>query len=210
MRATTCAVVFVFALFSTTGCEKDGGGKSDKSGASDQGAKGGGTTASSEGDGAKPIEWPKEKRALVKDTVDGIAFTVEIPGHRLNREERKGDATLPGYVTWSSKGNPFEAPGFTVQPVPEELYPSSLESLKEGGLLMPEQKVTLAEALPGGGYLVVVVETSKQYLHVKAYRKNAAGKALRFSITERRSSGIPSFDAEKAWAIAVAKTLTMP
>lgn len=52
-------------------------------------------------------------------------------------------------------------------------------------------------------------ESSKQYLHVAVYRKAPPGKALRFTISERRSKGIPRFEAEKAWAISVAKSLTL-
>lgn len=199
--------VLVLALVGAAGCKKEE--KSSSTGDGDKEAMGA-MSASQEEEADKPIDWPKEKRNVYQGTADGIAFTVEIPEPRLAIEVKKGDDTLPGYVTWNAKGNFLDAPGFTVRPLPAQLYPSSPEDLKTRGIMNPAQKVTLAEALPGGGFLQVTEEPSKHYLSVKVYRKNAAGKAVTFEISERRSKGIPSFEGEKAWAIAVAKSLTLP
>jgi hypothetical protein len=201
MRTRTLIPLLVLALGLAPACKKsDGDGDSDEK-------KSSGMAASSEDGESKPIDWPREKLTEYQGSVDGIAFKVRLPEHRLRREDKKGDGTFPGYATWNAKGNPFDAPGFTVQPV--EAFPESVESLKSR-MHMPEQKVTVAEALPGGGFLEVVEEASKQYLSVTVYRKNAAGKGMRYGISERRSKGIPGFEAEKAWAIEVAKSLSLP
>jgi hypothetical protein len=150
------------------------------------------------------IDFQALKRVVTQETVDGIAFTVELPEHRLYKKEiKKSDGTFPGYVTWQLGFR--DGPGFTVQPVD---FPASAESLKDG-LLGPGQTVTLAEALPDGGLLQVVDEDTKKYFQVTVYRKNAAGQGARFSVSERRRDPIPGYDAEKAWAITVAKSFTL-
>jgi hypothetical protein len=197
---TILTVLTVASLICTAGCKKgEEGGKDEKKG---------GTEASGGGDGEKKaIDWTKQPLKTVKDTVDGIAFSVDLPDG-LNREVKKGDDTFPGYVTWTAKGNFFEAPGFTVQPVLS--FPESLERAAESTMTLPEQRVTHKEALPGGGYLLVISDVSKEFLDVTATRKNAAGKPVRFSVSERRSKGIPNFEAEQAWMIKVAKTFLLP
>ena len=150
--------------------------------------------------GATPL-----KRTVIQETVDGIPFSVELPEHRLYKKEiKKNDGTFPGYVTWNMGFR--DGPGFTVQPVD---FPASVESLKDG-LLGSGQTVTLAEALPDGGLLQVVDEDTKKYYQVTMYRKTAAGKGVRFSVSDRRRDPIPGYDSEKAWAITVAKSLTLP
>jgi len=150
------------------------------------------------------IDFQALKRVVTQETVDGIAFTVELPEHRLYKKEiKKGDGTFPGYVTWQLGFR--DGPGFTVQPVD---FPASAELLKDG-LLGRGQTVTLAEALPDGGLLQVVDEDTKKYFQITVYRKNAAGKSARFSVSERRRDPIPGYDAEKAWALTVAKSFTL-
>ena len=199
MKTTSLVALLVLALAVTPSCKKSDDGDDEK--------KGSGMSAGSDDGEEKPIDWPKEKLTEYKGSVDGIAFAVKLPEHRLKREDKKGDGTFPGYATWNAKGNPFTAPGFTVQPV--EFFPESVESLKNGAH-MPEQKVTQAEALPGGGFLLVVEEASKQYLQVTVYKKTAAGKGMRYGVQERSSKGIPEFESRKAWAIDLAKSLTLP
>ncbi|PKN24142.1 MAG: hypothetical protein CVU65_12615 [Deltaproteobacteria bacterium HGW-Deltaproteobacteria-22] len=156
-------------------------------------------------DPSKVIDWQSIKRSVIKETVDGIPFIIEIPEHRLLKKEiKKNDGTFPGYVTWSLGFR--DGPGFTVQPAD---YPASEETLKES-LLGQGQSVTLVEALPDGGWLQVVDEDSKKYYLITVYRKNAAGQSVRFSVSERRRNPIPGYDAEKAWAITVAKSFKLP
>jgi hypothetical protein len=199
MRTAILILGLPLVLGAAPACRKDEGSQEKR--------QGGDMSARSADDGEKPVDWPKEKLVLYQGTVDGIAFKVELPEPRLAREEKKGDDTLPGYVTWNAKGNFTLAPSFTVQP--DVMFQDSLESLK-GGVLMPEQKVTVAEALPGGGYLKVVEEASKRFLEVVVHRKSPAGKWVHYALTTRISAGIPSFEAFKAWAIRVAKTLVLP
>jgi len=152
------------------------------------------------------IDWQGLKRVVIQETVDGLACSVEIPEHRLLKKEvKKHDGTWPGYVTWSLGFR--DGPGFTVQPV--DVYPASAESLQDG-LHGPGQTVTLVEALPDGGWLQVVDEDTKKYYQITVYRKNAAGKGARFSVSERRRDPIPGYDAEKAWAVTVAKSFLLP
>ncbi|PKN47765.1 MAG: hypothetical protein CVU59_01630 [Deltaproteobacteria bacterium HGW-Deltaproteobacteria-17] len=151
------------------------------------------------------IDWQAIPRSVIKETVDGIPFIIEIPEHRLLKKEiKKNDGTFPGYVTWSLGFR--DGPGFTVQPAD---YPASEETLKES-LLGQGQSVTRVEALPDGGWLQVVDEDSKKYYLITIYRKTAAGQGVRFSVSERRRNPIPGYDAEKAWAITVAKSFRLP
>jgi len=151
------------------------------------------------------IDWQGMKRVVIKETVDDIPFSVEIPEHRLLKKEiKKNDGTFPGYVTWSLGFR--DGPGFTVQPAD---FPASPESLKDR-MHGRGQTVTLAETLPDGGIISVVDEDTKKYYLIEVYRKNAAGKSVRFSVSERRRDPIPGYDAEKAWAITVAKSFILP
>lgn len=196
---TALLVFSIISLFFCACSSKD----EAKGKAADQSAK---ADKPAKDDPFEVIDFQALKRVVVQETVDDIPFSVEIPEHRLYKKEiKKNDGTFPGYVTWNMGFR--DGPGFTVQPV--DVYPASAESLQDG-LHGRGQTVTLVEALPNGGWLQVVDEDTKQYFQITVYRKNAAGKGVRFSVSERRSAPIPGYDAEKAWAITVAKSFILP
>jgi hypothetical protein len=198
----------VFILFlsilsmGTLACSSKAPGEAPAEG---QSAMGAAADDPDDDDPRKVIDWQGLKRRVIRDSVDGIAFSVEIPEHRLLKKEvRRHDGTFPGYVTWSLGFR--DGPGFTVQP---EDYPASDDILKNC-LLGRDQSVTLVETLPDDGWIQVVEEDTKKYYRITVYRKTPAGQGVRYAVSERRRDPIPGYDAQKAWAITVAKTIRLP
>ena len=143
------------------------------------------------------MDWSKQALTKVSDTVDGMAFSIELPG-QLEREEKKNDGTFPGYVTWNGP-NPFMDPTFTAQ---EATFPPADRAAAEASALRGSEPRELLHSadLEGGGFVVSVAETSKQFLSVQAWKTAASsGKVVRFSIGLRTKDPMDNLDALRIW-----------
>lgn len=142
-------------------------------------------------------DWSSVALHPVTDATDGHGFTVQLP-KGLKRNVKKGDADMPGYVTWSEKG--MCGPGFTARVA--DFPPSSLESIST---VMPNKKILKKKVVPGG-FLVVMGEKGDKFLEVKIYRKNKAGKTLGFSMIQRSDKLPGVLKKQQAWLEKVALT----
>lgn len=202
-RLAVALALVVCAGPAGAGCKKEPS-PSNKAASEKPAGKAAGVAKKPPGPAETPADWSGKPLAPVNDQVDGAAFAVHLPDG-LKREEKKSDGTFPGYVTWNAKGNPFIAPGFTVQL--DAMPPASLASAaSQSTILNPKLVVSRKEAIPGG-FLVTVHEPEKRFIKVTAWRKTGAGKHLRITVTQRNSNAIPNFAAQRGWMEKVAKSL---
>jgi hypothetical protein len=193
-------IVVCSVALTSTGCKK----KDDSSTSKETSSASRPSGRKGPGPGKTAADWSNKPLKPVADKVDGVGFTVDLPDG-LKREEKKSDGTFPGYVTWNAKGNPFIAPGFTVQI--DAMPPPNLESAARSGMaLNPKLVVSRKEPIPTG-FLVTHHEKSKKFISVKAWRKTSSGKFLRISVTQRNSNPIPNFEAQRGWMEKVAKSM---
>jgi hypothetical protein len=149
-------------------------------------------------DPSKPsADWAKEALTKVEDEVDGIKFSIELPAN-LKREVKASDGTFPGYVTWNGP-NPFMDPSFTVQI--DAFPPADLEAAARKVETHPKPaEVTRKEELPDGGMLLSYIETSKEFVNVRAWRTSPSSKkVVRVTVQLRSTGEIPDLDALRAW-----------
>lgn len=146
---------------------------------------------------APSVDWSAQALKNTSDTVDGIAFSINLPAN-LKREVKIDDGTFPGYVTWNGP-NPFLDPSFTAQIAtfpPKDLAEAEKSAVRGSD---PREIIGKGE-LDGGGFFVSAAETSKQYINVEVWRTSAAtGKVVRFSIGTRSEGPIPNLDKLRLW-----------
>lgn len=150
-----------------------------------------------------PVDWAKQAVKPTSVEVDGQKFQVSVPDG-LKLEIKKGDGTFPGYANWTSNAS-FDDPSFTVQAV--EFPPRDLDDAARK-LETGKYKTTVKEAVDGG-FLVAVMEDSKEYLHVELVKKGKTDKWYRFSIMQRTSKPMTNLDATQAWMLATVKTFVI-
>lgn len=151
-------------------------------------------------------DWPTLATTKVDDEVDGLKFSISLPSDKLKREVKLTDGTFPGYVTWNG-ANFLMDPSFTVQI--DSFPPADLE--KAAALRHPQPaEVVRKEALEGGGFLVSYIESSKEFLKVRAWRTSpSTSKVLSVTIQVRNVGGIENLDTLRPWLETVASSLVV-
>jgi hypothetical protein len=153
---------------------------------------------------APRTDWPERPLKRLEDRVDGIEISIELPAG-LTREEKRGDDTFPGYVTWNAT-NFLTNPGFTVQRAP--MAPANVEEAAGMAAIHPRPAtVTTRENLPGGGFMVTMHENSKELIQVQVWKKSARTQdVVSLSIGLRHDGPIERFDAMKTWMEKVGRS----
>lgn len=153
---------------------------------------------------APTLDWPQQPLTRVQDAVDGVEFSLELPP-KLVREEKKGDDTFPGYVTWNAR-NFLTNPGFTVQIT--GMPPANVEEAARMAAIHPQPATVITkENLPGNGFMVTMHENTRQFMQVQAWRTSAkTSKVVSLSIGLRHGKAIEPFDAMRAWMEKVARS----
>jgi hypothetical protein len=156
---------------------------------------------------APSADWPTLALSKVDDAVDGLAFSISLPVDKLKKEVKPSDGTFSGYVTWN--GASFVDPSFTVQI--DSLPPADLAAAARGVKMHPQPaEVTRQEELEGGGFLVSYIETSKQFVSVRAWRTSpSTNKVVRVTLQMRNSKPIANIDALRGWMETVAISFTV-
>lgn len=154
-------------------------------------------------DPSKPsADWPNEALTKTENEVDGIAFSIELPAG-VKPKVKKGDGTLPGYVTWNG-ANPLMDPTITVQI--DSFPPADLEAVGRKVKTHPQPaEAARQEQLEDGGMLFSMVETSKKFVSVRVWRTSPSTKSVvRVTLQHRDGEPIANLDALRAWMEKIA------